>query len=226
MTSSKIPGVKLKIHDYSEIIDLYEAPIMYDIILGKPWLYKYNPRIDWRTNCLKFTKDNIMHKWVADETTSIKEAKPTIDFASAKQLKRAIKKNKNVYMLQINNIIEENGLTKETIEKHPSLAKVSDELRLLIKDRLQSINMLPPKRPGIDHKIDLIPDSEPPWKPIYHLSEKELKALKDELTKLLKLGFIQKSSSAFGAPIFFVEEPDKLRPVIDFRALNKITVRN
>ena len=56
---------------------------------------------------------------------------------------------------------------------------------------------------------------KPPFKPIYHLSEKKLIALKEELTKLLKLGHI-----------FFVEEPDKLRPVIDYRALNKITIRN
>src|SRR4051794_7039962 len=42
--------------DQHEKIDLQVAPLIhYDIILGKPWLEKWNPSINWHTNCITFT---------------------------------------------------------------------------------------------------------------------------------------------------------------------------
>src|SRR3954471_19282982 len=40
---------------HDEKIDLRVAPLIhYDIILGKPWLEKWNPSINWCTNCITF----------------------------------------------------------------------------------------------------------------------------------------------------------------------------
>ena len=73
----------------------------------------------------------------------------------------------------------------------------------------------------------MVPGAEPPFGSIYHMSPRELELLKGELTKLLKLGHIRQSTSPFGAPIFFVEEKTgKMRMVVDYRALNKVTVKN
>src|SRR5215475_5552167 len=59
------------------------------------------------------------------------------------------------------------------------------------------------------------------------MSEKELGLLKEELERLLKLGHIRPSTSPYGAPVFFVEEKTgKIRMVTDYRALNKLTVKN
>ena len=85
-----------------------------------------------------------------------------------------------------------------------------------MKKLSQKIEKLSPSRPGFDHEIKLQEGSEPPWKNIYHMSEKELKILKEELTRLIQLGFIWKSTSPYGSPIFFDEEKEKLRPVIDY----------
>ena len=49
---------------------------------------------------------------------------------------------------------------------------------------------MPPPRPT-DHKIEISPGSAPPFLPIYHMSERELQLLKQELTQLLNLGHIQ-----------------------------------
>ena len=99
--------------------------------------------------------------------------------------------------------------------------------KILLKhvDCFKALENLPPKR-SVDHKIDLTSNEAPPWRPLYQLTPEELKMLKDELDRLLKLGFIKSSTSPFGAPLFFVKQKDKLRLVFDYRALNKITVKN
>ena len=63
--------------------------------------------------------------------------------------------------------------------------------------------------------------------PIYNLSETELQVLKEYIDENLRKRFIQPSTSPFGAPVLFVKKPDgSLRLCIDYRALNRITVKN
>src|SRR5262249_45600562 len=62
---------------------------------------------------------------------------------------------------------------------------------------------------------------------IYSLSEFELKALWEYLETNLERGFIRPSSSPAGAPILFSKNKDgSLRLCVDYRGLNKITVKN
>src|SRR5829696_7248203 len=89
---------------------------------------------------------------------------------------------------------------------------------------------LPPGLPpscDIDHRIEVDPDSNPPWQPIYRMSPLELDAMRAELDQLIKAGSIEPSTSPYGAPAIFVKKKDgKLRMCIDYRALNKITKKN
>ncbi|KAL0537612.1 hypothetical protein IC582_026595 [Cucumis melo] len=55
----------------------------------------------------------------------------------------------------------------------------------------------------------------------------ELKELKVQLQELLDKGFIQPSVSPWGAPVLFVKKKDgSMRLCIDYRELNKVTVKN
>lgn len=85
---------------------------------------------------------------------------------------------------------------------------------------------LPPKR-EVDHKIELIPGQTPPSRAPYRMSPKEMKELKLQLDDNLARGFIRPSKSPYGAPILFVpKKSGESRMCVDYRALNRITVKN
>ncbi len=61
----------------------------------------------------------------------------------------------------------------------------------------------------------------------YRMAPVELKELKVQLQELLDKGFIRPNVSPWGAPILFVKKNDgTLRLCIDYRQLNKMTVKN
>ena len=78
---------------------------------------------------------------------------------------------------------------------------------------------------GVEHVIETTKD--PPFGPIYNLSETELASLREYLNKGLDRGWIQHSISPAGAPILFVPKKDgKLSLCVDYRALNAVTRKN
>nr|GFB66639.1 putative reverse transcriptase domain-containing protein [Tanacetum cinerariifolium] len=61
----------------------------------------------------------------------------------------------------------------------------------------------------------------------YRLAPLEMKELPDQLNELSEKGFIRPSSSPWGAPMLFVKKKDRsFRMCIDYRELNKLTVKN
>ncbi|XP_060096945.1 uncharacterized protein LOC132573472, partial [Heteronotia binoei] len=87
-------------------------------------------------------------------------------------------------------------------------------------------DQLPPHRP-YDCAIDLVPGAPLPVGRLYPMSEPELAALRDYLDKNLKRGFIRPSTSPLSAPVLFVKKKSgELRLCNDYRALNKITIRD
>ena len=85
---------------------------------------------------------------------------------------------------------------------------------------------LPPHR-EYDMTIELQPGASPPFQAPRPMSAPMLDELKSQLTKLQEAGFIVASNAPFGAPILFVKKKDgSLRMCVDYRALNKITIKN
>jgi hypothetical protein len=90
----------------------------------------------------------------------------------------------------------------------------------------ENADILPEHRP-YDCPIDLQENAQPPFGPIYNLSQPELKALREYIDENLAKGFIRHSKSPAGAPILFVKKKDgSLRLCVDYRGLNALTIRN
>ncbi|GJV16030.1 putative reverse transcriptase domain-containing protein [Tanacetum coccineum] len=90
----------------------------------------------------------------------------------------------------------------------------------------EDLSGLPPARP-VEFQIDLIPRAAPVARAPYRLALSEMKELSEQLQELSNKGFIRPSSSPRGAPVLFVKKNDgSFRMCIDYRELNKLTVKN
>ncbi|GJR66332.1 putative reverse transcriptase domain-containing protein [Tanacetum coccineum] len=84
-----------------------------------------------------------------------------------------------------------------------------------------------PRTRQVEFRIDLIPGAAPVARAPYRLAPSEMKELSDQLKELSDKGFIRPSSSPWGAQVLFVKKKDgSFRMCIDYRELNKLTVKN
>jgi hypothetical protein len=75
------------------------------------------------------------------------------------------------------------------------------------------------------HAIETTKD--PPFGPIYNLSVRELEILRKYIDEAMQNGWIRPSTSPAGAPILFVpKKGGELRLCVDYRGLNKVTIKN
>lgn len=85
---------------------------------------------------------------------------------------------------------------------------------------------LPPHRPN-DCAINLLEGAPLPKGHLFNLSGPEKNAMERYIQEAFALGQIHPSSSPAGAGFSFVQKKDKtLRPCIDFRELNQITIKD
>ncbi|GJY86757.1 putative reverse transcriptase domain-containing protein [Tanacetum coccineum] len=91
---------------------------------------------------------------------------------------------------------------------------------------LEDFSGLPPTR-QVEFQIDLVPGTAPVAQAPYRLAPSELQELSTQLQELSDKGFIRPSSSPWGAPVLFVKKKyGSFQMCIDYRELNKLTVKN
>ncbi|GJU67225.1 putative reverse transcriptase domain-containing protein [Tanacetum coccineum] len=114
---------------------------------------------------------------------------------------------------------------KENKSKEKRMEDVP-EIRDFPEVFLEELLGLPPSR-QVEFRIDLVPGAAPVAREPYRLATSEMKELSVQLQGLLEKGFIHPSSSAWGAPVLFVKKKNgSFRMYIDYRELNKLTVKN
>jgi hypothetical protein len=131
------------------------------------------------------------------------------------QLKKCYRKGCQIFAAHI----EETPKDKvSNIEDHAVLKEFGDVF--------EEIPGLPPKK-DIDFSINLMPRAASVSKTPYRMSTPKLEDLQMQLEELLKKGYICPSVSPWGATVLFVKKKDGiLRLCIDFRQLNKVTIKN
>ncbi|GJU00570.1 putative reverse transcriptase domain-containing protein [Tanacetum coccineum] len=100
------------------------------------------------------------------------------------------------------------------------------KVRRILGEKPEEKMRLPPIR-EIKFRIKLIPRAMLEANSPYCLAPSELEELSRQLKELQDKGFIRPSSSPWGAPVLFVKKKDgSFRMCIDYRELNKLTVKN
>ncbi|GKA37789.1 putative reverse transcriptase domain-containing protein [Tanacetum coccineum] len=107
-------------------------------------------------------------------------------------------------------------------QKQEEIVVVRDYLEVFLDD----LSGLPHIR-EIEFRIELVPGVIPVAKSPYQLAPSEMEEFSGQLKELQDKGFIQPSSSPWGAPVLFVKKKDgSFRMCIDYRELNKLTIKN
>src|SRR3984893_10129646 len=144
---------------------------------------------------------------------------------SSLQFKRLVSQPQVEFgMLFINEIDDSERRESGVARVDPRIKVVLEEYKDVFPDDLPG--GLPPTR-DIDHKIEIIPGSAPPVRAPYRMSVPELDELKKQLNDLLAKGQIRISKSPYRSPVLFVKKKDgTMRLCVDYRALNKMTIKN
>ena len=247
MCSREQATIDLRFTGFRDNVTGVVAPISkYEVILGKPWLYKYNPSIDFRKNYVDFKDANQdvntggtpSRESRVTEAMEVKPAESDEDselfFMTAKAARKAIQKGADWYMLRVEDLDSgQEGAEINLLDANPTIGVTGsrrDELMELLQKHSTTLAKelpaeLPPLR-QVNHDIDVEPGCIPPSRPPFRLSQPELDELHSQLNEMLERGFIRPSKSPYGAPVFFVRKADgSLRMVCDWRQLNKITVK-
>ncbi len=169
-----------------------------DIILGRPWFALHEPQISWRTGDVLKWGDQCFPDCFPHMIQPPTPANQP---------------------LSLNSTTIESPLEKQSIDIPQCYSHFSD---VFCPKRA---SQLPPHRPW-DCAIDLLPGESVPKGKIYPLSLPEQKAMEDYIEEALEQGYIRPSTSPAASSFFFVAKKDGgLRPCIDYRALNNITVK-
>jgi hypothetical protein len=182
----------------------------YNFLIGMDWLDQHHALLDChnkRFTCLNEEGNQVTVQGIP-RTVAVREI-------SAMQLKKCHRKGCQLFAARVE---EASRDVVSNLEEHKVLKE--------FKDVFQEVPRLPPKR-DIDFSINLMPGASPVSKAPYRMSTPELKELQLQLEELLKKGYIHPSVSPWGAPVLFLKKKDgTLRLCIDFRQLNKVTVKN
>jgi RNase H-like domain found in reverse transcriptase/Reverse transcriptase (RNA-dependent DNA polymerase)/Integrase zinc binding domain/Chromo (CHRromatin Organisation MOdifier) domain/gag-polyprotein putative aspartyl protease len=218
-------SVKLYLGPHREYLHLRVAPLPHhDIILGKPWLNRWNPEIDWPRNIITINVNEIQERITPTREILTDEAKRSkINVISAKQAWKAIKKGEDEVVLAIIRESDESDTDDKPTERDFG-KEILTEFADVFPEKLP--HGVPPER-EVDHRIELESGATPTAKPMYRMSQNELEELRKQLDELIENGFIRLSRSPYAAPVIFVRKKDgSMRLCVDYRALNKITIKN
>ncbi|GJS45781.1 putative reverse transcriptase domain-containing protein [Tanacetum coccineum] len=213
-----IRGCTLNFLNHSFNIDLMPVELgSFDVIIGMDWLAKYHAVIVCAEKIVRIPfGDEILI--VRGDGSSNKHG-TRLSIISCTKAQEYLAKGCHVFLANITATKDEDKSKGKRLEDVP----VVREFPEVFPEDLPGI---PPTR-QVEFRIDLVPGAAPVARAPYRLAPSEMKELAEQLQELTDKGFIRPSSSPWGAPVLFVKKKDgSFRMCIDYRELNKLTVKN
>ncbi|GJS02529.1 putative reverse transcriptase domain-containing protein, partial [Tanacetum coccineum] len=213
-----IRGCTLNFLGHSFNIDLIPVELgSFDVIIGMDWLRRCHAVIVCDEKLVQIPYGNETLTFCGNKSSNGRESRLTV--ISCSKAQEYMAKGCQVFLAQISAKKEEDKSERKQIKDVPI---VRDFPEVFPED----LPGLPPARP-VGFQIDLIPGVAPVARAPYRLAPSEMKELSEQLQELSDKGFIRPSSSPWGAPVLFVKKKDgSFRMCIDYRELNKLTVKN
>ncbi|GKF00569.1 putative reverse transcriptase domain-containing protein [Tanacetum coccineum] len=177
----------------------------FDVVIGMDWLSKYHARI--------ICDEKVVHIPINGETLIIRgdQSKNRLNLISCIKTERYISRGYQVVM------------EKKSDEKRLENIPVVREFLEVFPDDLPG---LPPVL-QVEFQIDLILGEALVARAPYRLAPSEMQERSDQLQELADRGFIRPNTLPWGAPVLFVKKKNgSFRMFIDYRELNKLTVKN
>jgi hypothetical protein len=188
------------------------------IVLGSPYLYDRKAIFHRHENKYHLFKNGV--EYIVRAHTK----KMNLSLVNVGQMKKLVNASKNFVLLMIK--------PKEDIENEAFKGcdtKLKSDLYKIVNqydEMFKEPKGLPPKR-GVQHEIQLQQECPLPNIGMYRMSVMENAEIKKQIQELLDKGVIVPSSSPCGSPIVLVPKKDGTwHMCVDFKALNKITVKN
>ena len=182
----------------------------FDVVLGMDWLSHHRATLDYYKKEVKLHRSGkleVKFRGIRRELSS--------SMISALAAQRMLRKGCQGYLAYVVETGKEGTLVDEIL--------VVREFPDVFPDDIAGL----PSEREVEFTIDLIPGTEHISIHPYRMAPVELRELKAQLEELLSKGFIRPSISPWGAPILFVKKKDgSLRLCIDYRQLNRVTIRN
>ncbi|GJZ57499.1 putative reverse transcriptase domain-containing protein [Tanacetum coccineum] len=211
-------GCTLNILNHPFNIDLMPVELgSFDAIIGRDWLVKYQAIIVCveKIVCIPWGNENlIVH---GDGNNLGNEAR--LHIISYTRTQEYMLKGCLIFLANVTTKETEDKSEKKRLEDVPIVQDFPDVF-------CEDLPGLPLTR-QVEFQIDLIPGAAPIARAPYRLAPSEMKEFSEQLKELSDKGFIRPSSSPCGAPVLFVKKKDgSFRMCIDYRELNKLTVKN
>ncbi|KAI3687110.1 hypothetical protein L1987_80801 [Smallanthus sonchifolius] len=208
---SIIYDCSLELNDHTFPINLVPMPLgSFDIIIGMDWLSNHHAEVICFEKCIRIPLPS-------GETLRVFGEKPCkgLKLMPCTTAQKYLRKK---YVAFLAHIVQKD-VKKKSIQDIPIIRDFPEVFP-------EDLSGLPPVR-QVEFRIDLVPGANPVARAPYRLAPSEMQELASQLQELSDKGFIRPSHSPWGAPVLFVKKKDgSFRMCIDYRELNKLTVKN